>query len=117
MAQAEIPQAEPRRRWRGALALCAILHAPWVAAGDFTIAAKQRDSRPLAGAVVTLQSDAVNAPPAPPIAAIMDQVDLAFVPDVLVIPVHSTVQFPNSDAISHQVYSFSGAKSFQLPLY
>jgi hypothetical protein len=44
-------------------------------------------------------------------------VDLAFVPDVLVIPVHSTVQFPNSDAVSHQVYSFSGAKSFQLPLY
>ena len=47
----------------------------------------------------------------------MDQVNLAFVPDVLVIPVHSTVQFPNSDAISHQVYSFSSARSFQLPLY
>ena len=47
----------------------------------------------------------------------MDQVDLSFVPDVLVIPVHSTVQFPNSDAVSHQVYSFSGARSFQLPLY
>ena len=49
--------------------------------------------------------------------AIMDQVNLAFVPDVLVIPVHSTVQFPNSDAISHQVYSFSSARQFQLPLY
>jgi hypothetical protein len=47
----------------------------------------------------------------------MDQVDLAFVPDVLVIPVHSKDQFPNSDAIGHQVYSFSVAKSFQLPLY
>ena len=47
----------------------------------------------------------------------MDQVQLAFVPDVLVIPVHSTVQFPNSDAVSHQVYSFSSARSFQLPLY
>ena len=47
----------------------------------------------------------------------MDQVNLTFVPDVLVIPVHSTVQFPNSDAISHQVYSFSSARSFQLPLY
>ena len=49
--------------------------------------------------------------------AIMDQVNLAFVPDVLVIPVHSSVQFPNSDAISHQVYSFSSARQFQLPLY
>jgi hypothetical protein len=47
----------------------------------------------------------------------MDQVNLAFVPDVLVIPVHSRVQFPNSDAISHQVYSFSPARQFQLPLY
>ena len=47
----------------------------------------------------------------------MDQVNLAFVPDVLVIPVHSTVQFPNSDAVSHQVYSFSSARQFQLPLY
>jgi hypothetical protein len=49
--------------------------------------------------------------------AIMDQVNLAFLPDVLVIPVHSTVQFPNSDAVGHQVYSFSSARQFQLPLY
>ena len=47
----------------------------------------------------------------------MDQVDLAFVPDVLVVPVHSSVQFPNSDAVRHQVYSFSSARQFQLPLY
>jgi len=39
------------------------------------------------------------------------------VPDVLVIPVHSSVQFPNSDAVSHQVYSFSSSKPFKLPLY
>jgi hypothetical protein len=36
---------------------------------------------------------------------------------VLVVPVRSTVQFPNSDAVSHQVYSFSSARRFQLPLY
>jgi hypothetical protein len=39
------------------------------------------------------------------------------VPDVLVIPLRSSVLFPNSDAISHQVYSFSSARQFQLPLY
>jgi plastocyanin len=83
---------------------------------DFTVTARQRDARPLAGAVITLEPESPNLASAP-IAAIMDQVDLAFVPDVLVIPVHSTVQFPNSDAISHQVYSFSSSKSFQLPLY
>ncbi len=47
----------------------------------------------------------------------MDQVDLAFVPDVLVLPVNSSVQFPNSDAVRHQVYSFSSVRQFQLPLY
>jgi hypothetical protein len=27
------------------------------------------------------------------------------------------VEFPNSDSVSHQIYSFSPAKRFQLPLY
>jgi hypothetical protein len=35
----------------------------------------------------------------------------------MVIPVGSTVTFPNSDSVSHQIYSFSPAKRFQLPLY
>ena len=47
----------------------------------------------------------------------MDQVNRAFDPDLLVIPVNSTVTFPNSDTVSHQIYSFSPAKRFQLPLY
>ena len=44
-------------------------------------------------------------------------VDLNFVPDVTVVPVGSSVSFPNSDDVSHQVYSFSPARRFQLPLY
>jgi hypothetical protein len=47
----------------------------------------------------------------------MDQRNLAFVPRVLVVPTGSSVSFPNSDSVSHQVYSFSPAKKFQLPLY
>jgi hypothetical protein len=31
--------------------------------------------------------------------------------------VGSTVSFPNTDLVSHQVYSFSEANRFQLPLY
>jgi plastocyanin len=49
--------------------------------------------------------------------AVMDQQNLAFVPQVLVVAVGSNVQFPNNDSVSHQVYSFSPAKRFQLPLY
>jgi plastocyanin len=76
----------------------------------------QRDGKPLSGAVNTAEPEPAEAA-RPPIRAIMDQVNLSFLPDVLVIPVHSTVQFPNSDAVSHQVYSFSPARQFQLPLY
>ena len=47
----------------------------------------------------------------------MDQRDRTFVPHVLVVSRGSRVHFPNSDAVSHQVYSFSPAKRFQLPLY
>lgn len=47
----------------------------------------------------------------------MDQRNREFVPHVLVIEAGTWVDFPNSDSVSHQVYSFSPAKPFQLPLY
>jgi hypothetical protein len=47
----------------------------------------------------------------------MDQRNLAFLPRVLVVGVGTRVEFPNNDSVSHQVYSFSAAKRFQLPLY
>jgi hypothetical protein len=43
--------------------------------------------------------------------------DRQFAPHVLVVPVGSPISFPNSDSVSHQVYSFSATKRFQLPLY
>ena len=55
--------------------------------------------------------------PQAPATFIVDQVNQTFTPDLIVIPVGSTVTFPNSDRVSHQVYSFSPAKRFQLPLY
>ena len=47
----------------------------------------------------------------------IDQVDKQFVPYVKPVFVGSKVRFPNSDHIRHQVYSFSPAKKFELPLY
>src|SRR5207302_2713268 len=71
----------------------------------------------LAGAVVTVRP--LDAPPRRPAPAhaVMAQVNRASAPDLLVIAVGSTVAFPNSDSVSHQIYSFSAAKRFQLPLY
>jgi len=102
---------------RAALAVCAALLAAPSPAATLLVNVQKRDGTPLAGAVVTVEAEQPAQAPAVPVQAIMDQVNLAFVPDVLVIPVHSTVQFPNSDAVSHQVYSFSSARRFQLPLY
>lgn len=57
--------------------------------------------------------------PSAPIAkvGVMDQKDEQFVPPVLIVPMHTDVSFPNSDNTRHQIYSFSPAKTFELPLY
>lgn len=49
--------------------------------------------------------------------AVMDQRNTSFVPGVLAVRVGTSVSFPNSDTVQHQVYSFSPAKPFELPLY
>jgi plastocyanin len=106
--------AHPRRAVWAAMGLLAATAASAV---PLEVRVEQVDGRPLGGAVVTLTAEAPQRAPAAAIDAVMDQVDRTFVPDVLVIPVGSRVTFPNSDSISHQVYSFSPVRKFQLPLY
>jgi plastocyanin len=48
---------------------------------------------------------------------IVDQVDKEFIPYVMPVLVGSRVRFPNHDNVRHDVYSFSAAKKFELPLY
>jgi plastocyanin len=52
-----------------------------------------------------------------PRAGSIEQVDKEFLPRVTVVPVGASVRFPNHDDVRHQVYSFSPAKRFELPLY
>jgi len=54
---------------------------------------------------------------AAPHTAVIDQHNMHFVPDILVVQTGTGIDFPNSDQIQHQVYSFSPAKTFQLSLY
>ena len=49
--------------------------------------------------------------------AVMEQKELRFIPHVLAIQVGTTVEFPNSDPLSHNVFSISEAKRFNLGLY
>src|SRR5438552_18700641 len=107
------------RRAARVLALLAALggRAGAVLAATLGIHVQTPDGHALAGAVVTVRP--LDAPPRRPAPAhaVMDQVNRAFAPDLLVIPVGSTVAFPNSDSVSHQIYSFSQPKRFKLPLY
>ena len=48
---------------------------------------------------------------------VVDQVNKTFVPGLRVVVVGTSVRFPNHDQIHHHVYSFSPAKTFELPLY
>lgn len=76
------------------------------------------NGQPLGNAVVSLHSTTT-----PPQAgrrgatSEMDQRDMQFEPHVLAVRAGTSVRFPNSDNIRHQVYSFSPAKTFELPLY
>ena len=83
-----------------------------------TIAVDVRDPKgaPLADAVVFAVPEGRAVPPAAK-TAVMDQKNKTFVPRVLPVQVGTAVKFPNSDDIQHQVYSFSPAKTFNLPLY
>lgn len=98
-------------------AVIALLVAGIAHAGGVSVRVRTADDRPADGLVVMLTPEAGEARRPAPIKAVMDQFDRAFTPSVLVVPVGSTVTFPNSDTVSHQVYSFSPARRFQLPLY
>jgi plastocyanin len=99
-----------------ALALLLCWPSP-ASAAPLSIRVQKRDGKPLPGAVLTLEPESQRLPPAAPVSTVIDQLNLSFVPDIVVVPVGSAISFPNSDAVSHQVYSFSSARRFQLPLY
>ena len=87
-------------------------------AGDATIDVRGPDGAPMADAVVTIQT--ARRPPAPIRFAwptTMQQHNISFDPHVLIVPVGSTVGFPNLDKVRHHVYSFSKVKKFDLKLY
>ncbi|HET8818166.1 MAG TPA: methylamine utilization protein [Xanthomonadaceae bacterium] len=73
------------------------------------------NAAPLADAIASLH--AATAPRASGATAIIDQRNATFVPGVIGIETGTRVTFPNSDNTLHHVYSFSPAKTFELPLY
>jgi plastocyanin len=88
-------------------------------AGDLAVGVVDRSGRGVADVVVTVTPTEQPSGRASHSAAtaVMDQRNRAFVPHVLVVGVGTSIEFPNNDSVSHQVYSFSPAKKFQLSLY
>jgi hypothetical protein len=58
-----------------------------------------------------------NLPPKPPVTEMLNQQGARFQPDLIAVPVGSTVEFPNSDPIFHNVFSLSKAQPFDLGYY
>lgn len=73
--------------------------------------------KPLAGAVVFLESREAREQVRPMSGAEIAQADRQFVPAVSVVTVGTAVNFPNRDTVRHHVYSFSPAKRFEIKLY
>jgi plastocyanin len=92
-----------------------LLSAPPAHASRVELELHQRDGKPLAGAVLyAVPSDGHRLPSPQP--AVMDQRDRRFVPQILPVQTGAEVRFPNTDSISHHVYSFSPPKRFELYL-
>jgi plastocyanin len=100
-----------------ALLLSAVAAAP-IHADQVSATVTDPNGAAVANAVVALYSDKAGGDKAKEIApASMDQHSKQFDPHVLVVRTHTSVRFPNSDDIHHEVYSFSKPKPFELPLY
>ena len=73
-------------------------------------------AKPQANAVVWLEPD-VHAPRREGPRPVMDQRNLQFAPQVLAVQVGAKVDFPNSDRVFHNVFSFKDGKKFDLGVY
>jgi plastocyanin len=73
--------------------------------------------RPLADAVVFVDSAAAKAAARPLADVDIVQAQKTFQPMVTAVTVGTAVSFPNRDTVRHHVYSFSPAKRFELKLY
>lgn len=105
-------------KWRsftGCL-LFILLSQGTVNANAFEIVVVDAQGNPVKNAVIELSGGLPEAKRSKE-PLIIDQINKAFQPEVLIAPKNSLVNFPNSDNIRHHVYSFSPAKTFELKLY
>jgi plastocyanin len=90
------------------------------AATTFTAEIADQDGKPVMNAVVSLVPDPKTGMPGAstrlPSEKVIDQRRETFLPLVTIIPRNGRVVFANSDPTTHQVYSFSPVKQFEITL-
>ncbi len=101
------------------VSLAALIAARAGVAGALQVLVVDDAGKPVPDTVVyaSPRGGKARVPTPPTERVVMDQRDKEFVPYVLPVRVGTPVYFPNSDNIRHHVYSFSPAKTFELPLY
>ena len=98
-------------------ALVCALAAGVAGAAPVHVQAVGSDGKPLAEAVVFLESREARAAARPLVNVEVAQADRRFVKRVTVVTVGTEVRFANLDKVRHHVYSFSPAKNFELKLF
>jgi plastocyanin len=68
-------------------------------------------------AVVYIQGPVPGSSATAPANPTLAQSDTTFAPNVLIVPVNTTVQFPNRDPFFHNVFSYSSTERFDLGRY
>jgi len=80
----------------------------------------EKDNKPspdLSDAVLYLETPAAVTTAARPVTVEIAITDKTYAPHVVVVPLGSTVRFPNHDPFNHNVFSVSEPNSFDLGLY
>jgi len=91
---------------------------PGRVAGRIVILEKDNKPSPdLSDAVLYLEAPATVTTAAKPVAVEIAITDKTYAPHVVVVPLGSTVRFPNHDPFNHNVFSVSEPNSFDLGLY
>jgi plastocyanin len=89
-------------------------------ATNFTAEVVDQDNRPVVNAVVTLIPETKSSMPAASTRLAtdktIDQRNETFLPMVTIVPKGGRIVFSNNDQTTHQVYSFSAAKQFEITL-
>jgi plastocyanin len=105
----------------GLLRVCVVVGCGWgvsMALGaTLAVGVTDMAGTPLADAAVYAEPLSGQAAPKSLHMVEIEQKKRKFLPLVTVIQTGTEISFPNNDTVKHHVYSFSPAKTFDLPLY